>query len=95
MKKWPEELNDVQPTEELISSTSIRLTCKTKVTVQQREILRKFLFDLGLREKFTYFYKEIDREFECTLGFASFEECSYDSKDEMMYSLELKIDSNS
>lgn len=64
MKKWPKELNDVQPDgEEIGEDGTIKFSWDCRLTLTQRKILRAFLFDLKKTERFVYFYSDMEKEF--------------------------------
>lgn len=66
MKKWPTELG--QPDSEYITGRRCLLSYTRKITADERKIVRTFLLELTEDEKFTIYYKEIDRTIECTLS---------------------------
>ena len=65
MKKWPTELG--RPDSEYISGNDYSLTFLPDITPNELKIVRTFLFELAEGEKFTIYYKEIERTLECTL----------------------------
>ena len=63
MKRWPEALNGLQPTSEVIENNRYEFTIDCELGSEQRDILREFLFALKENEEFLFYYEAIDREF--------------------------------
>ena len=75
MKKWPEELQNVQPTSESFGSPeNYTFYFDCEISEEQYRVLRRFLFDLTKNEEFLFFHEELGRELIGELGNASADE---------------------
>ena len=63
MKKWPEELQNVQPTSESFrTAENYIFHFECEISEEQHRVLRRFLFDLTENEEFLFFHEELSRE---------------------------------
>ena len=94
MKKWPEELQNVQPTSEtFVSPERYRFYFDCEISEEQHRILRGFLFDLTENEKFLFFHEELSRELVGELGSARAREIrsNPDTNEEKRFDLYMSI----
>ena len=79
MKKWPEELQNVQPTSESFGTPeNYTFHFKCEISEEQHRVLRGFLFDLTKNEEFLFFHEELSREMIGKLGNASASDNTWD-----------------
>ena len=64
MKSWPKELKDVAPDgEEINEDGTYVFNWDCEISVEQRVIMRDFLFDLKKGECFEYFHPELKKNY--------------------------------